>query len=225
MKKRAVYGGHHCQNQVAFIWIPANDGQAQVNIEDSVEEGYSYLKGLIGDSVRDSRVRAYAENAKEMLRFMMRHSHVSYSALPSYMDYYEEVPGYKQGGRSMDSAPFNLRKLGEAAEDIRIGHYDDLLLPFNITVVEGRRLQEMDFSAYLLGLRLMLRYLLDIPARLRKQRDNRLALGPALVARLRRSLLDRDIPLWLNSPVVELLQDSNGVTGADRPSTLVYASE
>jgi 3-oxosteroid 1-dehydrogenase len=185
-----------------------------VGIEDSVEEGYNYLKGLIGDTVSDSRIRAYAERAGEMLQFMAQHSHVDYTALPAYMDYYEEVPGYKQGGRSMDTGTFSLRRLGSEADKLRLGHYDGILLPFNVTVEEGRRLQEMNLGAYLLGFRLLLRYLLDIPSRLRRKRDNRVTLGPALVAQLRCSMLDRDIPLWLNSPIEKLLTSDGRVCGA-----------
>jgi 3-oxosteroid 1-dehydrogenase len=213
VEKESVYGGTTAKSG-GVVWIPGNHRQAEAQIEDSVEEGYAYLKGLIGDTVSDARIRVYAERAQEMLQFMMQHSHVDYSALPSYMDYYETIPGYKTGGRSMDSAPFSMRKLGEAAKHIRIGHYDDLLLPFNITVVEGRRLQDMGAGAFLLGFRLLLRYLLDVPARLRRERDNRLALGPALVARLRRSMLDRNIPLWLDAPVQELVMDGDRVRGA-----------
>ena len=213
VEKESVYGGTTAKSG-GVIWIPANDSQAAVGIDDTVEEGYNYLKGLIGDSVDDARIRAYAEQAREMLRFMMQHSHVHYTALPEYMDYYEKVPGYKHGGRSMDSAPFNLKKLGQVADDIRIGHYDGLLLPFNITVVEGRKLQEMNLGTLVVGAKLLLRYLLDIPARLKKQRDNRLCLGPALVARLRMSLLERDIPVWMNSPMQELIVEDGKVCGA-----------
>ncbi|MFT4519533.1 MAG: 3-oxosteroid 1-dehydrogenase [Halioglobus sp.] len=212
-EKESVYGGTTAKSG-GVIWIPGNHPQKEAGISDSTAEGYDYLKGLIGDTVDDARIRAYAERASEMLQFMMEHSHVSYSPLPTYMDYYEHIPGYKNGGRSMDSAPFKMSKLGKAARDIRLGHYDGLLLPFNITVVEGRELQEMGPRAYLLGLRLLLRYLIDIPARLRREHDNRLALGPALVARLRRSLLDRDIPLWLDSPVKELIVEQGRVCGA-----------
>lgn len=212
-EKEAVYGGTTAKSG-GVAWIPANHRQAEVGVNDSVEEAYSYLHGLIGDSVSEARIRAYADRASEMLQFMMRHSHVAYSALPNYMDYYEHVPGYKTGGRSMDNAPIDLRRLGADAETMRLGHYDGLLLPFNVTVEEGQRLQAMDAGAYLLGLRLLLRYLLDIPARLRRQRDNRLTLGTALVARLRLSLQDRDIPLWLNAQVQELLLDNGRVCGA-----------
>ncbi|CAA0125273.1 3-oxosteroid 1-dehydrogenase [Halioglobus japonicus] len=213
VEKEAVYGGTTAKSG-GVAWIPGNHSQAEVGIRDSAEEGYAYLKGLIGNSVSDARIRAYATRASEMLAFMMKHSHVAYSALPKYMDYYEHLPGYKSGGRSMDNAPIDLRKLGADAATIRLGHYDGLLLPFNVTVEEGQSLQEMNAAAYLTGLRLLLCYLLDIPARLKRQRDNRLTLGPALVARLRLSLQERNIPLWLNSPVRELLLNDGRVCGA-----------
>lgn len=213
VEKEALFGGTTAKSG-GVIWIPGNHDQANVGIADSIAEGYSYLKDLIGNTVADARIRAYANGAPEMLNFMSEHSHVAYSALPAYMDYYENSPGYKKGGRSMDCAPFNLKTLGPDAKDIRIDHYDGLLLPFNITVLEGRRLQEMGIDAYLLGAKLLGRYLLDIPARLRRQRDNRLALGPALIARLRKSLQDRNVPLWLNSPIKELLVENGVVVGA-----------
>ena len=114
----------------------------------------------------------------------------------------------------LDTGSFKLNKLGGEADKLRLGHYDGILLPFNVTVEEGRRLQEMNFGAYLLGLRLLLRDLLDIPSRLRRKRDNRVTLGPALVAQLRCSMLDRDIPLWLNSPIQKLLVSNGRVRGA-----------
>ena len=212
VEKDPVYGGTTAKSG-GVAWIPGNHRQADVQVQDSVEEGYTYLKGLIGDSVSDARIRAYAHRGREMLQFMMQHSHVEYSALPHYMDYYEHVPGYKAGGRSMDNTPLDLRRLGSDAKTIRLGHYDGLL-PFNVTVEEGQRMQAMDAGAYLLILRMMLRFVLDIPGRIRRQRDNRLTLGPALVARLRLSLQDRRVPLWLDSPMQELLQDNGRVCGA-----------
>ncbi len=213
VEKEPLFGGTTAKSG-GVAWIPGNHRQAEVGISDTVEEGYSYLKGLIGDSVADARVRAYAEQARDMLQFMMNHSHVDYTALPEYMDYYETVPGYKTGGRSMDPGTISLRSLGPEGRHIRIGHYDDLLMPFNITVQEGRKLGDMNLGSYITGIKLMLRYLLDVPARLRKDRDNRLTLGTALVAKLRRSLMDRDIPVWLNTPMQELLTESGRIIGA-----------
>ena len=213
VEKESLYGGTTAKSG-GVAWIPGNHRQPEAGLEDTPEEGYTYLKGLIGNTVPDARVRAYAERASEMLRFMMNHSHVDYTALPEYMDYYEEVPGYKRGGRSMDPGTISLRRLGDAARTLRIGHYDDLLLPFNLTVQDGRKLAELNLRSYLTGLSLILRYLLDIPARLRRDRDNRLTLGTALVAKLRRSMLDRDIPLWLDAPMQDLIIENGRVIGA-----------
>jgi len=213
VEKTPCYGGTTAKSG-GVAWIPGNHRQREVGIEDSPEEGFRYLKELAGDSVPEARLRAYAERASEMLRFMMRHSRVQFSAIPNYMDYYENVPGYKPGGRSMDNTPFQLRELGPEAAHIRIGHYDGLMLPFNINIAEGRQLQAMNLRTLLTGARLLLRYWLDVPARLRRERDNRLCLGPALVARLRRSLQDRDIPLWLNAPIEALVSAEGRVCGA-----------
>jgi len=211
VEKEPLYGGTTTKSG-GVAWIPGNHRQAELGISDSVEEGYSYLKGLIGDTVSDARVRAYAEQAREMLRFMMDRTPLHYTPLPAYMDYYETLPGYKTGGRSMDPRPFNLRRLGSEAEKIRDDHHG--LMPFNITVEEGRGLGEMKLGSFLLGIKLMSRYWLDIPSRLRGRPDQRATLGPAVVASLRRALMDRGIPLWLDVPMRELLVERGRVVGA-----------
>ncbi len=213
VERAGVYGGTTALSG-GVAWIPGNHLQQTVGIDDSIEEGLQYLNSLIGDSVRPARIRAYAERADEMLQFMHRHSHVSYEPLPSYMDYFEEHPGAKHGGRSMDPGSFSLRKLGKEAQHMRRSSLEGLGFPFSITVREGRKLMEMTWKSYLLGARLMLRYYLDLPSRLRGMRDARVAVGQALVAKLRCSLLDRDIPLWLNAPVVELIKEGDAVVGA-----------
>lgn len=213
VEKESVYGGTTAKSG-GVAWIPGNHLQSAAGVSDSAAEGHTYLKGLIGDTVKAERLAAYTEHAPEMLQFMMQHSHVDYTPLPRYMDYYEDVAGYKPGGRSMDSAPFSMRRLGVEAQNMRRGHYAGLLLPFNVTVVEGMKLQAMNLAAYILGAKLLLRYLIDLPSRLRKQEDNRVTLGPALVARLRRSMLDRNIPLWLNAPIKELIIENGRVCGA-----------
>jgi succinate dehydrogenase/fumarate reductase flavoprotein subunit len=62
----------------------------------------------------------------------------------------------------------------------------------------------------LLGARLALRFLAD---RLRHPRGTRLVLGNALVARLYKSLLDRQVPVWCEATTERLIVDG-GVRGA-----------
>ncbi|MEM0952979.1 MAG: FAD-binding protein, partial [Pseudomonadota bacterium] len=211
VEKEPMWGGTTCKSG-GVAWIPGNHRQAAHGVSDSVDDGFQYLKGLIGDSVSEPRLRAYAERAPEMLEFMMARTHVDFTPLPSYMDYYEQVPGYKPGGRSMDPGTIHLSELGAEGYTIR----DDYAgpLPFSVTVQEGRRIGELDFGGYLLAARLGLRYLLDVRARLKGKRDQRLALGQALVAKLRLSLKERDVPVWLGAPVRELIQENGRVVGA-----------
>jgi 3-oxosteroid 1-dehydrogenase len=62
-------------------------------------------------------------------------------------------------------------------------------------------------------MKLMARYWLDLPWRFKSRRDRNLAMGNALVGMLRRSLMDRDIPLWLNTPARELIVEDGRVVG------------
>jgi 3-oxosteroid 1-dehydrogenase len=57
------------------------------------------------------------------------------------------------------------------------------------------------------------RYWLDLPWRFKSKRDRNLAMGNALVGMLRRSLMDRDVPLWLNTAARELIVEDGRVVG------------
>ena len=59
--------------------------------------------------------------------------------------------------------------------------------------------------------RLLVRYAMD---RMRYARGTRITNGNALVARLAKSLFERDVPLWVSSPVVQLLVEDDAVRGA-----------
>lgn len=213
VESASVYGGTTALSG-GVAWIPGNHLQHTVGIKDSIEEGHSYLKNLIGDTVKPERIRAYAERADEMLKFMHQHSCVSYIPIPTYMDYFEQHEGYKEGGRSMDPGDFSLRKLGDEAQHMRQGHFEGLGFAFSITVLEAQKLLGMTYKSYLIGAKLLLRYWLDIRARLKGSEDDRVGVGRALVAKLRRSLMDRDIPLWLDSPMQELIKEGDRVVGA-----------
>lgn len=208
-----VYGGTTTHSG-GVIWIPGNHLMPTVGIDDSKDEGYQYISSLVGDTVPDERVRTYAYRADEMLQYMEQHSHITYTPLPLYMDYFEEHAGWKRGGRSMCPGAFSLRDLGDEAEHLRRGPFKGMGMIFNMTVVESSSLMKMTVGSYWLGAKMMLRYWLDIRARLKGRDDNRVAVGEALIAKLRRSLMDRDIPLWLSSPLGELIKEDNRVIGA-----------
>ena len=80
VESASVYGGTTAHSG-GVAWIPGHHLQSSVGIEDSREEGYQYLRSLIGDTVKEQRLRAYADKADEMLQFMHKHSRVKYLSL------------------------------------------------------------------------------------------------------------------------------------------------
>ena len=62
-------------------------------------------------------------------------------------------------------------------------------------------------------IKLLISYWLDLPWRFKTRRDRRLKLGQALVASLRHAMLQRKIPLWLNTGLEELIEEGGRVRG------------
>ncbi|MFD2499244.1 FAD-binding protein [Rhizorhabdus histidinilytica] len=62
--------------------------------------------------------------------------------------------------------------------------------------------------------KVMAGYWLDIPQRLRSPRDRRLTLGTALLAQLRKALDRTGAEVWLDSPLLGLIEEKGRVAGA-----------
>jgi len=82
-------------------------------IPDDTGEAMRYLLALTGEDVDPAVVRAFVEEGPRMLRFLEQNSHVRYEAMLHYADYYQELPGARPGGRSIDPLPWHARHLGE----------------------------------------------------------------------------------------------------------------
>src|SRR5690606_26059146 len=113
------------------------------------------------------------------------------------------------GGRSMEPDPFDASLLGDDFANLQRPATSALILgKFMITARIAKRMIMLDFIGLLQMAWLMLRYACRYPKRRRAGgRDTYLTNGNALIARLRMSLLDREVPLWLNSPARELIRE------------------
>ncbi len=213
IEKTDRYGGSSAMSG-GGLWIPNNHLMAAAGIQDSPEEAWAYLRGTVGDAVSEERLRAYLECAPRMPRYLTEHSQVRLVALPEYADYYQHVPGAKPGGRSLEPTNFDARLLGE--EFLRLRDQNPQMLIMGrvfMTVFEARTLLCRAPGWIRLTAKLLGRYWLDLPWRLRSKRDRNLAMGNALVAMLRRSLMDRGIPLWLETAARELVVEEGRVAG------------
>ena len=213
LEKSDRYGGSSAMSG-GGLWIPCNHLMAQTGIQDSPEDALAYLKGCTRGAVSEARLRAYIENAPAMLRYLCERTRIAYEPLPEYADYYPLVAGSKPGGRALDPKTFHAGCLGDAFLAMRDQNPQMLIMNrIFMTIFEARTLLTRSSGWIGLTLKLMLRYWLDLPWRFRSRRDRSLAMGNALVGMLRRSLMDRDVPIWLETGARELLVENGRVVG------------
>jgi len=196
------------------LWVPMNPHMAEVGVSDSRDEALVYLRQVTKGKVSEDRLVAYVDGAAEMVRYLEAKSRVLLAPCPTYPDYYPEYEGGKPGARTIEPRPYSARKLGAHAKELRRSEQGLVLGRMGLTAVEAATLVKFSFVSYLLMLWILVRYWLDIPARLKGKADNRLTLGTSLVGRLRHSLLDRDVPVWLETAAEELVIEDGRVVGA-----------
>jgi hypothetical protein len=64
------------------------------------------------------------------------------------------------------------------------------------------------------------RYWFDWPFRFKSRKDRRLTLGNALLGGLRLAANEKNIPVWLEAPLIELVSEKGRVTGTRRKAEI-----
>jgi 3-oxosteroid 1-dehydrogenase len=213
IEKSSQYGGSSAMSG-GSLWIPNNHLMLGAQVNDTRADALAYLTSATAGRVPGAKLEAYVDAAPEMLRYLTDRTHLRCQALPHYCDYYPTLPGSKPGARSIEADTFDGRLLGEEVLQLREPSVQTLIMGrVSMTAAEARVLLVRSRGWIALTLRLMLRYALDLRWRLRSKRDRALTMGNALVGRLRLSLRDRGIPLWLETPARELVLEDGRVVG------------
>lgn len=213
IEKSDRYGGNSAMSG-GGLWVPNNHLMEAAGVADNPDDAWSYLKGTVGSTVPEDRLRAYLDTAPQMVKYLTEHSHVQLVALPEYADYYQHLPGCRPGGRSIEPRSFPAGQLGD--EFLNMREQNPQMLIMNrifMTVFEARDLLTRAPGWIALTMKLMGRYWLDLPWRFKSRRDRNVTMGNALVGMLRRSLMDRGIPLWLRTAARELVVENGRVVG------------
>lgn len=215
VEKSEAYGGSSAMSG-GVCWVGNNPHMKRCGIADSDEEVMTYLRAITKGEASDERLVAYRDESKRMIEYFAAKTRLAFEPLELYTDYYPEAPGGKPGGRSMEPAPFDGALLGEHFATLRRPATSALILgKFMITARLAKRMVMLDFVALVTMAWLFFLYLLRAAKRKRcGGRDPYLTNGNALVARLRMSLLDREVPLWLSAPMRELVLEDGRVVGA-----------
>lgn len=213
IEKSDTYGGSSARSG-GGIWIPNNHLMKADGREDNPADVLTYLKAEVGDVEPLDRIEAYAKTAPEMLKYLCDHTRFKPQSCVKYPDYHPHLPGWSKG-RAVESTVFNARELGRDLKNLHIapGGGNAIMGRYNITIVEAHDMLTRAPGWMMILVKRMIRYWLDISWRRKSKRSRDLTMGLALVGSLRLSLKDRNIPLWLNSPARELIQENGRVVG------------
>ncbi|WP_233213276.1 FAD-binding protein [Mycobacterium sp. ITM-2016-00316] len=194
------------------IWVPGAPSQRRAGYRPDPEGVFDYLKTITDGLVSDERLRAYVDTAPEMMDFLERSSDwFEFVWKPGYADYYPELPGGSERGSTINVPEIDLRKLG--AEE------QNLLAPLALAP-KGIWFAPKDLRLFYQvrqnwrGKAVLVKLIWRM-FRARVFGDRMAAIGQSLMARMRLALQEHDIPLWLSSPMTELITDVDGrVVGA-----------
>lgn len=214
IEKADKYGGTSSLSG-GGVWIPCSHYAFEAGAHDTPEEAREYLKQTIPSYVPGDMLDTYIAEGPKMLRFMHNRTQMRYESLGMYPDYYTDLPGAKTGHRSMEPATVNISEL-EDWQNLRQTHHMMYLFDrISMTQKEAHVLVTRAPGWMGLTFKLIWNYITDFGWLFKDKRGRRLACGSAGVARLRLSMQDRKMPLWLKTEMKELITDSSGrVTGA-----------
>jgi len=220
VEKTEYYGGSTALSG-GGLWIPDNYLMAEAGIHDSLEEARIYMKHTVGERVQEAKQEAYITRAREMLVYLRDHSHAKFQIMKGYPDYYPERPGATAGGRALEPVLFEGRRLGRILDQLRPHPHLPAATAFTLVDWLHVSMARANPSRWMGAIRWVFRTLLNILLRKRH-----LALGRALIGRLRLSLHEKDVPLWLNTGVKSLIIQNGTVVGveADRDGKRIRIS-
>src|SRR5437660_5734077 len=212
-EKEPRFGGTTARSG-GWLWIPGTSLARNWGIVESPDQARTYLRHEAGNSFDAARVDAFLAAGPKAVDFFTTKTAVRFDMPLTFPDYHAEAPGGAQGGRSMVTRPFDGRELGAHIKDIG-GQLPELTI-FGIMLGSGKdivhfmRATRSLTSALYVAKRLS-KHFLDV---MRHGRGMTLTNGNALAGRLAKSALDLKIPLWLASPVRELIVEDGAVRGA-----------
>jgi succinate dehydrogenase/fumarate reductase flavoprotein subunit len=212
-EKEERFGGTTARSG-GWLWIPGTSLAKAYGIVEDRDTARTYLRHEAGNSFDAARVDAFLSAGPEAVDFFTTKTSLQFDMPLVFPDYHAEAPGGTQGGRSMVTRPFDGRELGDQIK--HLGAPLPELTVFGMMLGSGKeiihfmRVTKSLTSAIYVAKRLS-RHLRDV---LRYGRGMTLTNGNALAGRLAKSASDLNIPLWLSSPVRELIVENGAVRGA-----------
>jgi 3-oxosteroid 1-dehydrogenase len=212
------------------MWIPNNRFMKRDGVTDSFETAVTYLDAVSGNQAdapgaSSERRRRYLTEAPRMIDFLVSQG-IKLTRIASWPDYYDDLPGGSEAGRTVIAELFDTNELGSWKQKLRPSFIavPTTLMPGalkNVLDTAGirflpARLDEMmslagirqSWRIKLLGLKIVLR---GFAARLGGKEF--VAGGAALQGRMLQAAVRTGVEIRTESPVRELIVEDGVVKG------------
>lgn len=197
LEKGSMLGGGTAYSS-GGIWIPENHLEREAGIDDSKAEGAAYLRFLAAGYQVEENVTAYIEHGPAALQYFSDLG-IRFQIARNVPDiYYGMAPGAKPEGRMIEIALFPGYELGEWRERVLVSPFTLTRATFDEAVRWGGR---GSYSGW------------DPAVQEERRRTDMRALGAGLVAAFVKALLDRRVPLAIESPAERLIVEDGRVRG------------
>ncbi|MFI7667624.1 FAD-binding protein [Nocardia sp. NPDC049526] len=210
VEKSDLLGGSTCMSG-GVMWLPNNPLMQREDVPDSLDTALAYFDSVVGDAGPASspaRRLTYINSGIDMVGFLESEG-LKFRRCEGYSDYYAGVRGTEGGsarGRSIEPEIFDKKKLGAWCDRIRPGFAGGMV----IYTVEAA---PMSLMRTRIGMATMARVgRRTVGGRIRGQKLA--ANGAALIARLVDALLRREVPIWTESALTDLVVEDGRVVGA-----------
>ena len=209
LEKQERFGGSTAMSG-GIVWVPDNPVMRSIGVPDSYEDAMVHFEAVVGDVGPAStfkRRHAFLTAGPEMVAFLQRQG-LRFSYCRGYSDYYSSAKGGHELGRGIEPVPFDGRALGPWLEKLQPGLAQSLGLA--VMTNEARSLSNYNRSVRALAVsgRVVLR---TYAAKVRRQAL--LTNGASLIAHMMKAALARDVPVWTEAPLEDLIMEDGRAVG------------
>jgi succinate dehydrogenase/fumarate reductase flavoprotein subunit len=199
LEKEPVFGGTTALSG-GVLWIPLSHHGLQQNPQDSVDAVRTYMMRETAAYFDPEAVAAFIEQGPKMVDFFEQHTQMKF--IPTlYPDYHPDVPGGAAIGRSILAEPFDIRQLGADMDRLKppLKTITFMGMMFNSSNADLKHFFQAtkSLTSFLYVAKRLINHLKELAL---YQRAVQVTSGNALAARLAKSALDLDIPIWTSTP-------------------------